>query len=214
LARTGRSLTGPPAETDRFQPVRFDSGGHGPYHARAMGNPLHQRRAPQELAVSRQAIEIKAKVSDFERLSEAIAKDLEALDVDKRPADWRDAIVSGQLNFGFRAAQGNMPTASGHVAVTIVAVCQRCLLPFLLPLQAELRLIFGDGDSDEYEHWELDGDMLCPAELVDEAMIMALPFAATHANDSECVAITVADENPKPVRTPFADLKAQMGKEN
>jgi uncharacterized metal-binding protein YceD (DUF177 family) len=208
------SLTGRAAETDRFRAVRFDSGCPGPYHARAMGNPLQQRRAPQELAAIGQAIEIKAKVSDFERLSEAIARELEALEDDRRPADWRDAPVSGQLNFGFGAAQGKLPIASGHVAVTIAAVCQRCLQLLSLPLEAELRLTFGEGGGDDYELWELDDDTLCPADIIDEALVMALPFAAMHDAGSACVAMTATDENTDRMRTPFANLKAQMGKEN
>ncbi|MDA0705382.1 MAG: DUF177 domain-containing protein [Proteobacteria bacterium] len=201
-------------ETDRFQPVRFDSGGRGPYHARAMGNPLLQRRAPQELAASRELIEIKAKVSDFERLSETIAKDLRPPDRDGLPDDWRDSIVSGQLRFGFNAAQGDLPTASGQAAVTIAAVCQRCLQPFSLPLQAELKLVFGEGGGGDYEQWELDDDQLCPADLIDEALVMALPLAAMHDAESACKAMTVAEEKPGRMRTPFAGLKAQMGKEN
>lgn len=179
-----------------------------------MGNPLLQRRTPQELAAFGQAIEIKAKVSDFERLSEAIARDFRALNEHDLPSDWRDMVVSGRLNFGFADAQGKLPVVGGHAAVNIWAVCQRCLQPFLLPVQAELKLVFGDGGGDDYELWELDAGTLRPADLVDEALVMALPFAAKHDADVECVAMTVLDTTPVTMKTPFANLKSQMGKES
>jgi len=214
LARTVGSLTVAVTETDRFLRVSFDSGRHGPYHARAMGNPLQQRRTPQELAAVGQVIEIKNKVSDFERLGEAIARDLRALHGDNPLPAWRDSLVCGRLNFGFADAQGKLPAVRGHAAVDVWAVCQRCLRPFSLPLRVELRLMFGDVAADGYEHWELDDGTLCPADLVDEALVMALPFAAMHDADNDCVALTVAGEKPAPMKTPFANLKTQMGKEN
>lgn len=214
LARTRGSLTGARTETDAFLEVSFDSGRHGPYHARAMGNPLLQRRAPLELAAVGQTIEFNIKISEFERLNEAVARELVALDRQNLPRDWRDAVVSGRLQFAFADAQGSMPVVTGHAAVSVWAVCQRCLKPFSLPLQAELKLVLGEHGYDTYELWELDDGMLCPADLVDEALVMALPFAAKHDVESECVAVMVAETTPATMRTPFANLKSQMGKEN
>lgn len=187
-----------------------------------MGNPLRQRRTPQEFAAERQVIEINSKISDFERLSAAIARDLDALHADEVPRDWRDAEVTGTLSFGFAAAQGNMPSVAGQAAAGIVAVCQRCLQPFSMPLRTKLRLVFGEdgdewpagGDAEGYEYWESQGGELCPADLVDEALIMALPFAAMHDAADCAVKAAVAKAGPEKMTTPFANLKAQMGKEN
>ena len=179
-----------------------------------MSNPLQERRAPQELAASGQVIEFTNKISDFEQLTTIVAADLSALDPDKLPPDWRDAIVAGQLNFGFLGAQSAVPTLTGQVKATIFAVCQRCLEPVALPLIADLQLLFGDGERVEgFEVWELDGNDICPADLVEEALIMAIPFVAMHEDDANCVKADASDEVEK-MTLPFADLKAQMESEN
>jgi len=184
-----------------------------------MGNPLQERRAPQDFAASGQVIEIADEISSFERLAEIVATDLAALDPEKIPPDWRGRTVAGQLSFGFIDAQGSAPALTGQVAVTIDAVCQRCLAPFALPLNTELRLLF-DGDQaisvdgEDYEVWELDEDEVCPADLVEEALIMALPLVAMHDGNANCVRAAASPEIAEKMTTPFANLKAQMDKEN
>ena len=183
-----------------------------------MGNPLQERRAPQELAASGQVIEITNKISDFERLSEIVATDLSALDPDKLPLDWRAAIVAGQLSFGFLAAQTAVATLTGQVTATIDAVCQRCLQPFALPLKADLQVLFGKEEEVEevagFEVWELDEKEVSPADLVEEALIMAIPFVAMHEDDATCVPVDASDDEVEKKTLPFANLKAQMDSEN
>jgi len=184
-----------------------------------MGNPLQECRAPQDFAARGQVIEIADEISGFERLAEIVAMDLAALDPDKIPPDWRGRTVAGQLSFDFIDAQGSVPALKGQVAVTIDAVCQRCLTAFALPLNAELRLLF-DGDQavsvdgEEYEVWEFDEDEVCPADIVEEALIMAMPFVAMHDGEANCVRAAVSPEVEEKMTTPFANLKAQMDKEN
>ncbi len=180
-----------------------------------MGNPLQERRTPQKFAADGQAIEITGKVGDFEQLTEVVAADLGALDPDKIPSAWRDREVAGQLGFGFVDVGGRVAALEGQVTATIDAVCQRCLLPFALPLTARLQCVFGgdrsiDLDGKEFEVWELDGDDLCPAELVEEALIMAIPFVAMHDGDANCAAIEAPREAEEKMTMPFANLKAQM----
>jgi hypothetical protein len=59
LARISESLPGLADGADFFLESHFDRGSAGTYHARAMGNPLQDRRTPLELAASRQVIEFK-----------------------------------------------------------------------------------------------------------------------------------------------------------
>ena len=94
-----------------------------------------------------------------------------------------------------------------------------CLLPLALPLAARLRLLFGnetaiEKDGEEFEVWELDGDDLCLAELVEEALIMAIPLVAMHDGDANCVATEAPREAEEKITMPFANLKAQMKQEN
>jgi uncharacterized metal-binding protein YceD (DUF177 family) len=184
-----------------------------------MGIPLQERRTPQEFAADGQVIEITCKIGDFEELTEAVAADLGALDPDKTPSDWRNREVAGQLVFGFIDAKDQVAALHGQVTATIDAVCQRCLLPFAVPLAAQLQLVFdvehaADKGGEDFEVWELDGDDVCPAELVEEALIMAIPFVMMHDGDANCVALAAPREAEAKMTMPFANLKAQMKQEN
>jgi uncharacterized protein len=184
-----------------------------------MGNLLRDRRTPSELAASGQVIEFSEKISDFDRLVKIVEGDLEILDPDTLPHDWRDAVVAGQLNFSFADAQGRVAALEGEVATTIEAVCQRCLSAFRMPLKAELRLLFDTDDSaiaddESYEIWELEEEEFRPLDLVEEALVMAMPLVAMHVDEETCrrVDTPVTDSGEK-IR-PFASLKAQMKDEN
>ena len=184
-----------------------------------MRNPLRERRSPSEWAASGQVIEIADKIGNFERLAEIVGKDLEALDPDKRPANWRDAPLTGRLSFGFADAQERVPALEGSLQATVDAVCQRCLEPFRLPLAVELKLLFTGGaddfaETDGFEVWELDEDRLCPFDLVEEALVMAMPLAALHVDDPACTGQEPEGTAEASTTRPFASLRAQMEKEN
>jgi uncharacterized metal-binding protein YceD (DUF177 family) len=204
--------------SDNFRAVHFDSGSGGTYHARAMGNTLRDRRTPLELAASGQVIEFSEKIFDFERLAAIVQGDLESLDPDKLPSGWRDSLVSGRLSFSFADAQNKLPMLEGRVTATPDAVCQRCLEPFEMPLAADLRLLLGDDEStgmgdDDLEIWELNEDTFRPLDLVEEALIMAMPYAAMHVDDDICRGPGEKVSEPGDNTRPFAALKAQMEKE-
>jgi uncharacterized metal-binding protein YceD (DUF177 family) len=184
-----------------------------------MGNPLRDRRTPQDFAACGQVIEISEKIGDFEKLAEIVEADLGALEPDKLPRDWRDLPVAGQLGFSFVDAQHGVPALEGQVVATINAVCQRCLEPFRLPLEVDLRLLFGGdqpasaGDNG-YEVWELKEDELCPADLIEEALIMAMPYSAMHEDSAQCVKADKTEAGKGETVRPFANLKSQMEEEN
>lgn len=213
------SLTALSPRTDNFLAVHFDSGSGGTYHARAMGNTLRDRRTPLELAASGQVIEFSERIGDFERLAAIVQGDLESLDPDKLPSGWRDSLVSGRLSFSFADAQNELPMLEGRVTATPDAVCQRCLEPFEMPLAADLRLLLGDDESagmsdDDLEIWELDKDTFRPLDLVEEALIMAMPYAAMHVDDDVCRGPGEKVSEPGDKTRPFAALKSQMEREN
>ena len=199
--------------------MHFDSGCRGPYHARAMGNPLQDRRTPSELAMSGQIIEFSEKIGEFEKLTGIVGGDLEVLDPDKLPRNWRDTVIVGQLSFGFADAQGAVPVVQGRVTTTIDAVCQRCLEAFRLPLEADLQLMFGgdetvSADDGSYESWELEEEKFRPLDLVEEALIMEMPLAAMHVDTKACHGSESVEEDSGERIQPFATLKAQMEEEN
>jgi uncharacterized metal-binding protein YceD (DUF177 family) len=185
-----------------------------------MGNPLHERRSAAEWSAGSQVIEIAEKIGNFEQLTAIVKADLAALDADKIPAGWRDVIVAGQMEFGFADAQQTLPMVKCRVAVTVDAVCQRCLEAFRLPLETEADLLLlaleqeADG-YDEYEVWELEESLLRPLDIVEEMLIMALPFSAMHVESAACKALSpVTEDSGDDLRTPFAALREQMAKDN
>ena len=220
LARNTEILTALDRGASFFAIHGFDTGSRGPYHARAMGNPLRDRRTPQEFAAGRQVIDFENKIGDFESLAGIVETDLSTLDADKMPAGWRDRKISGRLSFGFADAQQELPQLEGSVSATVDAVCQRCLEPFELILSADLRLLFaGDetqaADESGFEVWELDEETVRPLDIVDEALVMAVPMAALHEDDETCKGPdVVAEERSRDTIRPFAALKSQMETDN
>ena len=185
-----------------------------------MGDLLRERRTAAKWAAVSQVIEVADKIGNFPQLSEIIEADLSALDADKVPAGWRDAVAAGRLEFGFVDAQQTLPQVKVRLDVTVELVCQRCLEPFRLPLEVEADLLLLDFDQqadgyDEYEVWELEEPLLRPQDIVEELLIMALPFSAMHVESAACRALTaegqVGDER---MTTPFAALREQMAQDN
>jgi uncharacterized protein len=180
-----------------------------------MGNPLQERRTPSDLAECSQLIEITGKIGDFAQLTEIAEANLAALDADKIPQNWRDREICGELRFGFLDAQRRVPAMSGHLAATLDGVCQRCLEPVALPLRTELHLVFGDAqacekDGEVYEVWELESERLNLEELVQEALIMTIPFVTMHEDNTSCPVQGAASDKKENMTLPFANLKAQM----
>ena len=195
-------------------------GSGGPYHARAMGNPLHERRTAADWAAAKQVIEITDKISSFEQLSAIIEADIATLDADRMPAGWRDTVVEGRLEFGFADAQQMLPTVRCVARTEVDAVCQRCLEPFRLPLDVEAELLLLELEQsvegfEEYEVWELEETLLRPLDIVEELLVMALPFAAMHVESAACKALTPAKEDGAvEMTTPFAALREQMAQDD
>ena len=185
-----------------------------------MGNPLHERRTAAEWSAASQVIEIAEKISVFEQLSQVVEDDLATLDADKIPADWRDTQVTGRLEFGFADAQQQLPRVHCRVATNAHAVCQRCLEPFRLPLEAEADLLLLDLEQDvdgydDHEVWELEEKLLRPRDIVEELLIMALPFSAMHTESAACRTLSAESEGSvEKMTTPFAALREQMAKDN
>ena len=184
-----------------------------------MDNQLRDPRTPSDLAASGQIIEFSEKISNFEQLAAIVESDLDTLDPDKLPSNWRDATVFGQLTFGFADAHSGLPVMRGEAEVTIDAVCQRCLQPFRVPLAADLRLVFGKDaarrvEDEGYEVWELEEGKLRPLDLVAEALVMAMPISAMHDDDATCRGPEMIAEDLGKRMRPFAGLKSQMEKKD
>lgn len=184
-----------------------------------MANPLRDRRTAGEWAAARQVVEIKEKLNSLEGLASIVESDLAALNPDKIPDSWRDSVVKGTMAFGFADAERRIPAAHCKVALTVDAVCQRCLEVFRLPIEAESKLLLlsseepAGEDFDDYEVWELEERTLRPQDIVEELLVMAMPLAAMHTDSASCGALPGAADDKEKTTRPFATLRAEMNKD-
>lgn len=183
-----------------------------------MVNPLLDRVLPQDLAERGQAIEQKGKIGDFPRLVEIVDADLKSLAAANRPRGWRSTPVDIRLGFSWADARREFPLLEGEVSTDIAAVCQRCLEPVELPIRSTLKLLLLEPAQaavahGDFETWEIDGDMIRPIDIVEEALIMALPLSAMHPSRELCgpLADNVTGEAGNTAR-PFGDLRSLMEK--
>ena len=180
-----------------------------------MANPLRDRRTAANWAAAGQVIEIAEKLSGFQQLASIVEADLAALDSAKTPGHWRDSLITGSLEFGFADARGKLPQVRCSVAATLYAVCQRCLGPFELAVESEVDLLLLGLEEvvegyEDHEVWELEESMLRPLDIVEELLIMALPFSAMHVDVASCTALSVEPDEREEKTTPFAALREQM----
>ncbi len=181
-----------------------------------MANPLTDRARPAQLAANGQVIETKGKLSELPLLRELVEADLAGLSPAAKPKKWRHAPIDIKLAFGWADARHALPTLEGQISAKIDAVCQRCLEPFELSLNAQLKLLLPVPDDEatafeEYEIWETAEDTVRPLDIVDEALIMAMPLSPAHDDSTQCgsLASKLQSEETETVR-PFADLRSQM----
>lgn len=182
-----------------------------------MAHALRDRNTPTALAASRQVIDFQGVIADFDRLSEIVEADLRSLEADALPADWRRLPVAVRLAFGFADLRETLPTVSGTVTTSVPAVCQRCLEACRIDLDVDIGYLLlqagqSASDAEGYEVWDLDESAFRPIELVEEALIMALPMSAMHSRTGECgpIAPQVDEVEAEKSLRPFANLREMM----
>jgi uncharacterized metal-binding protein YceD (DUF177 family) len=184
-----------------------------------MRNPLLDRSSPGELADLDQVIETKTKLQAFSRLAGVVAADLASLPEAEVPRKWRQTPVQIRLRFSRVDAGRRLPAVEGGVTASVPAVCQRCLGLMELALDEELKLLLvapgesagAEGAADDFEIWELDEATVRPLDILEEALIMAMPLSALHEPGQGCDA---AQDAPPPAieetNRPFAGLRSRI----
>ncbi|MEO8740611.1 MAG: YceD family protein [Casimicrobiaceae bacterium] len=118
--------------------------------------------------------------------------------------------------------------ALGHPALTLsldgaaFMTCQRCLRPFAVPVAQETVLLLARNERD-LVHLDADepevvlaGAPLDPLALVEDELLLSLPFAPRHT-DAECDASSPASVVAATSEKPFAqlaELKARRQSKN
>jgi len=197
----------------------FDRAMRRPYHAPAMANPLLENVLPAELADRNQVIDVKGEIGNFARLVEIVEAELRAADETAALRDWRHRPVDVALRFGWVDQERTRPRVVGTIRARMPLVCQRCLQHFEYPLEVPVNLVFiraqdvadDDGEEAGDEVWELDGDTVRLADIVEEALIMSLPLAAMHESRQDCGPLAEKiGGGEKAATRPFQDLRSQM----
>lgn len=109
------------------------------------------------------------------------------------------------------------------VSADVPLVCQRCMTPVMTTLSSErwFRFVADESTAEaEDEHSDEDVLVLVPkfnlAALVEDELLMALPFVPMHDACPVPVVTSVTDQAfsdlPDERRHPFADLKAKMNR--
>lgn len=126
------------------------------------------------------------------------------------------AALEGRSPMGRRQLPGFSAAAVGAIDV----VCQRCLETMSLALNVEFEtLLAREGDErvedSDKDVWEMTDERLSLIEVIEEYLLLAMPFAPKH--DEDCLAVlrsepVVVRENENTgTRKPFAGLAALLG---
>lgn len=126
----------------------------------------------------------------------------------------------GELRFG-----RHLDTAMADIALeaTLTVICQRCMRPMAQPVASSSRVYF-PLDEDAAAKLPMEEEtMLAPEgrlrlqDVVAEELLLALPMAPRHGDESGCDARAPMAAGPAPdagePRRPFADLAKMMGRE-
>ena len=130
------------------------------------------------------------------------------------------ALVMGEargdvrVQLAFAANGADQPACEGLVETELQLECQRCLEPVLIKVRGEVRAEFVGVDAEPraegFEGVSVDGETLSLIELIEDEILLALPFAPSH-EAGEC-ATAVDDEDieaeaPGERVRPFAQLR-------
>ena len=125
--------------------------------------------------------------------------------------------ISVNMRF-YRDAEGYC-VADGSARAEVELICQRCLKPVQLVLDAHFKLAAVDDDKaaaalpDRYDALLCRDGEVAAAEMIEDELLLALPIIAMHADMNECgksaallKEMQVTEDAGKP-ESPFAVLK-------
>jgi len=129
-------------------------------------------------------------------------------------------VARGEMRFGRHL---DTPMADVSLEATLQVTCQRCMRAMAQPVRSESRVYFPPDETAAAALPPDEETMLAPdgrlplAEVVGEELLLALPMAPRHEDESDCdapgaVAVDREQDDEAP-RRPFADLAKLMGRE-
>lgn len=95
------------------------------------------------------------------------------------------ATIGYELDFGVDA--GGRVYIKGHVKGNLRMTCQRCMQPMVLDIDSNFALSPVAEDAPEielpkeYEPLVLESDMVIPAQILEDELLLCIPYAPMHA---------------------------------
>lgn len=138
----------------------------------------------------------------------------------ERLAELVEAVLGdAHIDFRFAIDESGFSTMAGTIQAEVRQICQRCMSLMTVTLNAEVGVGFVRSQEEAKDLPEyLDPMVLASADpisltdLVEDELLLALPIAPRHGNDSECIDLGKyrADEPVKVEEkpNPFAVLAA------
>ncbi|MGH8128670.1 MAG: YceD family protein [Gammaproteobacteria bacterium] len=173
-----------------------------------MNQFLHSSLPGKALAAERRTLSGQIEASELApRLAEALAR----------------AEPTGTVTYELSFAPGpdEAVAVTGRLQASLEATCQRCLRPFVLNLEVPVEVLLEARVAPQQEDPDAAWDAVETApslgELIEEELLLALPFLPRHA-PQECVAADeVAALAADPVgetQRPFAGLREALDAAN
>ncbi len=168
-----------------------------------MVNPIPEQIDPFELA----------------RHGKSVTGEFMVADMDRLVASLDDSTGSVTFNLDFRKKEDGM-VATGKIRTEVKMICQRCLNQIPVLVQGEVYLEFvvgaeteGHLESEGYETVSVINGSLVLQDLVEDEVLLALPFSPMH-NVGECPADTIVEKLQEQGRpNPFAVLSSLKNKQ-
>jgi uncharacterized protein len=156
---------------------------------------LPSRIDPRKLALQAALLEGLVEGDELDRLSSSVSR----------------VVSPCRASIQFEIDESGQPLAKGTASVEVELICQRCLDPFMMNLQANFSLqIIGSEDqivnvAPDHEAWVVVDRIVSPVRMIEDEILLALPIVNYHrvgdctgnalAAGSDCSGVAVA-KNP------------------
>ncbi len=163
-----------------------------------MSDGLPTTIAPLRLAAKNVQLKGRVGLHEMRRLHELIVAHEGEVEID--------------LRF-YRHGEYGIPCVAGTVAATLTALCQRCLRPMDVTIQKTLALelvptVDAPGRLEGFEPYGLAEEQVRLSELVEDELILSLPFLPMHPPQGCTAAASDAEDGASARRdNPFAVLQ-------
>jgi len=136
-----------------------------------MNQPLHHRLPSRELAAGLRTLAGRIDASGLApRLAEALASEHPAGTVD--------------YELAFAPGPGEGVAVTGRLKARLEATCQRCLRPFMLNLEVPVEVLLEVPEAlraeEDGPEWDAAGAVGSLGELIEEELLLELPFLPRH----------------------------------